>query len=37
MAAALIRQDGEDERRHVNAGLTLVPRASTAAPGAARA
>jgi len=36
MAAALIRQDGEDERRHVNAGLTLVPRASTAAPGAAR-
>lgn len=36
MAAALIRQDGEDERRHVNAGLTLVPRASTAAPAPTR-
>lgn len=33
MAAVLIRQDSDDDRpRHVNAELTLVPRASTAAP-----
>ncbi len=33
MAAALARLDGDDETpRHVNAELTLIPRASTAAP-----